>query len=160
MLIESYWKVIKHDFLLKFFRLRLDLVVFIIINRLLPHNQQRQIRILQGREKPSWRKDFKKEWRKCEKHEEKENIHITNAEKWVCSCYAFLLSRWPVCYHLVLLQKDLGNDLSFFTKVKRQGVYPFLKYEKRNKVGENGNNLQRNDTFSNSNGKFQTFLIL
>ena len=59
------------------------------------------------------------------------DTHITNAEKWVCSCYAFLLSRWPVCYHLVLLQKDLGNDLSFFTKVKRQGVYPFLKYEKK-----------------------------
>ncbi|PKY47420.1 hypothetical protein RhiirA4_462602 [Rhizophagus irregularis] len=57
-----------------------------------------------------------------------------------------------MCYHLVLLQKGLGNDLSFFTKVKRQGVYPFLKYEKRDQ--ENGDNSQKNKTcvaFSNSN---------
>ncbi|CAB4400362.1 unnamed protein product [Rhizophagus irregularis] len=111
MLIGSHWKVIKRDFLPKFFRPRLDLVVFIIIKRLIPHHQQRQIRILKGREKPSWKKDFKREWRKLEKHEEKENVHV-----------------------------------------KRQGVYPFLKYEKRDQ--ENGDNSQKNKicvAFSNSN---------
>ncbi|CAB4440589.1 unnamed protein product [Rhizophagus irregularis] len=41
---------------------------------------------------------------------------------------------------------DLGNDLSFFTKVKRQGVYPFLKYKKSNQVKENDVNLQKNQT--------------
>ncbi|CAB5389366.1 unnamed protein product [Rhizophagus irregularis] len=40
----------------------------------------------------------------------------------------------------------MGNDLSFFTKVKRQGVYPFLKYEKSNQVKENDVNLQKNQT--------------
>ncbi|CAB5383528.1 unnamed protein product [Rhizophagus irregularis] len=49
MLIESHWKVVKQDFLPKFFRPRLDLMVFIIINRLLPHHQQYQFQILQGR---------------------------------------------------------------------------------------------------------------
>ena len=141
MLIESHWKVIKRDFLPKFFRPRLDLVIFIIINRLLPHYQQRQNRIAQGREKPSWRIDFKRDWRICEKHEKKENTHVTNMEKWVCSCYAFLLSRWPICYHLVQLQKDFGNDLAFFTKVKRQGIYPFLTNE-------------TNVMFTNPNGKY------
>jgi hypothetical protein len=65
-----------------------------------------------------------------------------------------------MCYHLVLLQKGLGNDLSFFTKVKRQGVYPFLKYEKRDQ--ENGDNSQKNKTcvaFSNSNGKLSKDFI-
>jgi len=147
MLIESHWKVIKRDFLPKFFRPRLDLVIFIIIKRLLPHYQQRQDRILQGREKPSWKKDFKKEWRKCEKHEKKENTHVTIVEKWVCSCYAFLLSRWPICYHLVLLlQKDIGNDLAFFTNVKRQGIYPFLIYKK------NQASNKANVAVSNPNG--------
>ncbi|UZO12058.1 uncharacterized protein OCT59_003608 [Rhizophagus irregularis] len=51
-----------------------------------------------------------------------------------------------MCYYLVLLQKNLGNDLSFFTKVKRQGVYSFLKYEKSNQVKENDVNLQKNQT--------------
>src|ERR1044072_910863 len=116
MLIESHWKVIKRDFLPRFFRPRLDLVIFIIIKRLLPHYQQRQDRILQGREKPSWKKDFKKAWRKCENHEKKENTHVTIVEKWVCSCYAFLLSRWPMCYHLVLLlqKKKIEKIVLFF----------------------------------------------
>ena len=39
------------------------------------------------------------------------NIHVTDTEKWVCSCHAFLLSRWPICYHLVQSQKELGNIL-------------------------------------------------
>jgi len=142
MLVESHWKVIKRDFLPKFFRPRLDLVIFIIIKRLLPHYQQRQNRIIQGREKPSWRKEFKKEWRICEKHEKKENTHVTDVEKWVCSCNSFLLSRWPICYHLVQLKKDLENDPAFFTKVKRQGIYPFLTMNKANAA------------FSNPDGKF------
>jgi len=40
MLIEAHWKVIKRDFLLKFFRPRHDLVVYVIITRLLPHHQR------------------------------------------------------------------------------------------------------------------------
>jgi hypothetical protein len=67
------------------------LVVFIFIKRLL----QRQSRILQGREKSSWREDVKKEWENVKNTKKKENVHVTNAEKWICSCYAFLLSQWP-----------------------------------------------------------------
>lgn len=74
MLIESHWKVVKQDFLPKFFRPRLDLMVFIIINRLLPYHQQCQFQILQGKEKPLWKKEFKKEWKKCKKHENKKNF--------------------------------------------------------------------------------------
>ncbi|CAB5351125.1 unnamed protein product [Rhizophagus irregularis] len=69
------------------------------------------LNMILGREKPSWKKDFKREWRKLEKHEEKEDVHV-----------------------------------------KRQGVYPFLKYEKRDQ--ENGDNSQKNKicvAFSNSN---------
>ena len=40
MLTESHWKVLKRDYLPKFFRPRLDLVIYIIISRLIPHHQQ------------------------------------------------------------------------------------------------------------------------
>ena len=64
-------------------------MIFIIIKQLLPHYQQRQDRILQGREKPSWKKNFKKEWRKCEKHEKKENTHVTIVKKFVVVMHFF-----------------------------------------------------------------------
>lgn len=62
MLVESHWKVVKRDFLPKFFKPRLDLVVYIIIIRLIPHHKQQYNKYFNGREISSWRKDFKKEW--------------------------------------------------------------------------------------------------
>src|SRR5437016_9056937 len=58
MLIEAHWKVIKRDFLPKFFRPRLDLVTFVIVNRLLRHHHQRYSRYVLAREIVSWRKDM------------------------------------------------------------------------------------------------------
>ena len=41
MFIEGYWKVLKWDFLYKFFHLKLDLVVFIIMEQVIPHQQKK-----------------------------------------------------------------------------------------------------------------------
>jgi hypothetical protein len=41
MFVEAYWKVLKRDFLYKFFKPRLDLVVFIIMEQVIPHNQRK-----------------------------------------------------------------------------------------------------------------------
>ncbi|PKY40067.1 hypothetical protein RhiirA4_415555 [Rhizophagus irregularis] len=54
MLSESHWKVIKRDYLPKFFRPRLDLVIYVLLTRLIPHHQQQYNKYLCGREKPSW----------------------------------------------------------------------------------------------------------
>ncbi|CAG8751960.1 2910_t:CDS:2, partial [Gigaspora margarita] len=69
MLCESHWKVIKRDFLPKFFRPRLDLLTYIMITRLIPHQQQQYIKYYDKREKPSWRKEFKKEWMSLKKNQ-------------------------------------------------------------------------------------------
>src|SRR5207253_6178939 len=63
MLIEAYWKVIKRNFLPKLFRPRLDLVVYVITTRLLPHHQRRYYQLTSRPETVAWRKDFKKEWK-------------------------------------------------------------------------------------------------
>jgi hypothetical protein len=63
MLVEAHWKVVKRDYLPRFFRPRLDLVVFVIINRLLPSYQRRYSQLITGREKASWRKDIKRHWK-------------------------------------------------------------------------------------------------
>lgn len=38
MFVEVHWKVLKHDFLYKFFHLCLDLVVFVIMKQVVLHN--------------------------------------------------------------------------------------------------------------------------
>ena len=61
MFVESHWKVLKRDFLYKFFHPRLDLVVFIIMEQVVPHSQRKFEQIFVAkREKANWRKTFKK----------------------------------------------------------------------------------------------------
>src|SRR6185436_20970012 len=110
-------------------RPRLDLVVYVITTRLLPHHQRRYYQLTSRREMVAWRKDFKKEWKKLSNHDSSTtNPHITDVTKWMCSCKYFLLSRWPMCYHLVLRVPDLRSNTSLFASVTRQEVYPFLKH--------------------------------
>ncbi len=51
MLMESHWKIIKRNYLPKFFRLYLDLIIFIIITRLISHNEIIYDKYQKGREK-------------------------------------------------------------------------------------------------------------
>ena len=62
MFVEAHWKVLKWDFLYKFFCPRLDLVVFVIMEQVIPHQQRRfeQIFVVKW-EKADWWKVFKKE---------------------------------------------------------------------------------------------------
>ncbi len=52
MFVEAHWKVLKRDFLYKFFHPRMDLVVFIIMEQVILHQQRRFEQIFcVGREK-------------------------------------------------------------------------------------------------------------
>src|SRR6185436_5237261 len=94
----------------------------------------------------SWRKDFKKEWKVLSKRDmQMAQTHVTDVTRWICSCRAFLLSRWPICYHLVLRTPNLNLD--FFTTVIRQEVCPFLKHP-----------LLQNDGNDNNYGGKYTFI--
>jgi hypothetical protein len=64
MFVEGHWKVIKRDFLYKFFRPRLDLVVFILTTKVIAHQQRKLQQIQSGREKPEWIKQLKSEWKR------------------------------------------------------------------------------------------------
>jgi hypothetical protein len=125
MLVESHWKVIKRNYLPRFFRPRLDLVTYIIITRLLPHSEMMYDKYKKGREKVSWRKEFKKHWKDLAKKECSGKLYYTNTDQWICSCSAFLIDRFFLCKHLVKLTNDFIT-LEFFNNVQRQGTYPLL----------------------------------
>ncbi len=101
--MESYWKVIKRNYLPRFFRPRLDLVIFIIIIRLIPHNEIMYNKYQKGREKVAQRKDFKKHWKNLATKEISEELYYTNTDQWICSCLAFLKDRFFLYKHLVKL---------------------------------------------------------
>lgn len=127
MMLESHWKVIKRNYLPRFFRPRIDLVTFIIVTRLIPHSEIMYDKYQRGREKVSWRKDFKKHWKDLVKREVSENScrYYTNSDQWICSCPAFLKDRFFLCKHLVKLIDNIITP-EFFNHVRRQGIYPLL----------------------------------
>jgi hypothetical protein len=63
MFVEAHWKVLKRDFLYKFFRPRLDLVIYIINKKVIVHQKRKFEQIMLGREKPDWKSIFKNEWK-------------------------------------------------------------------------------------------------
>ena len=125
MLMESHWKVIKRNYLPRFFRPHLDLVIFIIITRLIPHNEIMYDKYQKGREKVAWRKDFKKHWKNLATKEISGELYYTNTDQWICSCLAFLKDRFFLCKHLVKLVNNTTTS-EFFNNIQRQGIYPFL----------------------------------
>ena len=126
MLTESHWKVIKRDYLPKFFRPRLDLVAYIIVTRLIPHNEAMFKKYTTGRQQPSWRKFFKQNWKNLSKKQISQSTnYITDSEKWICSCPYFLTNRFFLCKHLINIVKE-NISPQFFKEVQRQGVYPLL----------------------------------
>ncbi|CAB4374030.1 unnamed protein product [Rhizophagus irregularis] len=104
MIVESYWKVLKWDFLYKFFHPRFDLVVFIITK------------------KPEWKKIFKSEWKRLAKHNVSNDL---DPDKWICGCLYYLTSRFFIYKHLI---QQKGEILpKFFDHIKRNNQYPFLE---------------------------------
>ncbi|EEB88766.1 hypothetical protein MPER_13221 [Moniliophthora perniciosa FA553] len=71
MILESHWRRIKHDFLHHFHMPRLDLLAWVLITKLAPMYYRKLDLILHPigrfRDGPSWRKQFKREWKKAEK---------------------------------------------------------------------------------------------
>jgi hypothetical protein len=67
MIIESHWRKIKHDYLHRFNRPRVDLVIWVLLSRSIPDGLTRMQAPLQRDHRKvaaCWRKDFKKEWKK------------------------------------------------------------------------------------------------
>jgi hypothetical protein len=123
MFVEGHWKVIKRDFLYKFFRPRLDLVTYILVTRVVPHQKRKLQQILNGRERADWRKTFKAEWKSL--IQKPVNNHYTmDLEHWVCACPYFLTSRFMICKHLIHAKGSM--DPQFFLTVRRNRTCPFV----------------------------------
>jgi hypothetical protein len=116
--------------------MRLDLLVFIMIERIVPHYTHKVDLINEpsgrARDRASWRDEMKEEWRNCEK----KNIsdpdefpalkYAPDPRAWLCGCPAFVNSRFLFCKHLIQLCKPVPPE--FFLQAKRSRTLPFWSH--------------------------------
>ena len=127
MIIESHWKVLKHDYLYRFHRPPLDYVIYVLCEKLLPAQRLRFYQLSTGRIHPHWWENFKKEWKKCVVKDTNENFleqYYIDTNRWICSCPSFLQNRFLICKHLV---KAVGGTATrlIYEEFKRNYEYPF-----------------------------------
>lgn len=127
------WRRIKHDFLRHFHLPRCDLLVWILVTKLAPTYYRKLDQLLtetgRYRELSSWRKGFKKQWRKLEKTPitlPLNDAYKPDVKRWVCTCPAFVVSRFLICKHLVQSMHHVPPV--FFLEVKRYRNTPFWRH--------------------------------
>ena len=131
--LVTSWRKIKKDFLNHFSNPRVDLLVWILLEKLAPQYYRRIDRILHPipryRERASWRKAFKKEWKRCIKTPIRGDVddkYRPDAHRWVCSCGNFVRSRFLLCKHLAQAVHPVPPV--FFWEVKRRRSQPFWSH--------------------------------
>jgi hypothetical protein len=104
--------------------------VWIIVEKLAPSYyrklDQYSCDIGRYRELPSWRKAFKRQWKKLAKAPISGTVnpkYRPDSQKWVCTCPYFVTSRFLVCKHLV--QSIPPVPPTFFLEVKHNRTTPF-----------------------------------
>ena len=131
MIVESHWRRLKHDYLHRFNRPRIDLVAWILVTRVIPDAILRMQGIRSGGHRiarASWRKSFKKQWKNLQgKVINPDSIrrYHTDPLSMVCSCEAFLESRFFICKHLINCFLPLATPAEFFRDVRRRRSCPF-----------------------------------
>ncbi|PVF90972.1 hypothetical protein CPB86DRAFT_676043, partial [Serendipita vermifera] len=133
MICESHWRHIKHDYLTHNHQPRLDYLAWVLMKRLVPiYINQLNTRLTytgRHRKRATWRKEFKRQWKLCAT----QSVH--NPDKleynprpylWVCSCPAFIKSRFLICKHLV--QKVHPVTPAFFYQVSRERACPIWRH--------------------------------
>jgi hypothetical protein len=134
MIVESHWRKIKHDYLHRFNRPRIDLVVWVLLSRAIPNSLVRMRALLDQdhrRAMASWRKAFKHEWNnkklipRSNAIEDPTQRYHTNPARWSCGCPHFVNSRFLICKHILFFYEPISDPVRFFREVRRQRSPPF-----------------------------------
>ncbi|CAD7067123.1 unnamed protein product, partial [Tilletia caries] len=129
MVTESHWRVIKHDYLHRFARPRIDLVTFILQTRVLPTAVKRVVALRAGNDRiarPAWRTSMAVAWKKeAAKEVSAEAIqrYRTDVHAWKCACPALPMHRFLLCKHLVSLAPPM--TVPALRTMKRHRQSPF-----------------------------------
>ena len=121
MIDESHWRRVKHDYLHRFNRPRIDLVTWVLCTRVIPNSvnllkaltdpKAQQSRFTVASWRPKWKKEYTKlEDKAVDVHPDKTIHYHTDPRLLVCSCPAFLTSRFLLCKHIVRCYRPAGGQ--------------------------------------------------
>ena len=110
-----------------------DLLVWILVTKLAPRYYRKLDLLLREtgryRELSSWRKEFKKVWRKLEKTPitvPLNDAYRPDVKRWICTCPSFVVSRFLACKHLI--QGMHRVPPTFFLEADRYREPPFWRH--------------------------------
>ena len=124
MKIEAHWSLIKRVYLVHNNRPRVDFIIYVLQEQLLPRVRRDHKMLLTGAKKPRWWFDFVSEWKKASS-KTINDIYLTSNECWRCSCPAFLTGRFFFCKHLVR-----GRSPPEYRELIRNRAPPFLEFRR------------------------------
>ena len=133
MMIEAHWRALKRKHLLHHNRPRLELLVWIIINRVTPPLLDKFSQCITAsprRDAFRWEKEFARRWRKSKERTVrpgKVQEYGTDAGRWTCACPAFAKSRFMLCKHLVSISGRTGIFAALEVYIKRSSSPPFVQ---------------------------------
>ena len=121
MTIEAHWSVVKRQYLVHNNRPRIDFVLYILEQRLMPKVEADFKLLAQGLKKPKWWGEFTKEWVQAS-NKALNGSYETNTTTWTCSCPAYMRSRFLICKHLIN-----GASCPAYRSLVRNRRPPFLQ---------------------------------
>jgi len=161
MLVESHWRVLKHNYKRNCNRPRLDRLTQILTKELIPDQIHNWEKYCGNRTFPSWWGAFKQDWKTALRKEvNTDTIYYTDIERWICSCPAFIDSTYLLCKHLVKrYTAETPNFFPQFVLTKRRHDYPLICFERENvpriePVNSPWNNLV-DDSFDESENELE-----
>ena len=131
MIMKSHWRVLKYKYKYNYNRPQLDRLTNIFVEQLVPDFDLMLTHYNISQHFPSWWQAFKKDWDKAMSADIMPNInerYQVDLDNWVCSCPAYVNSRYLLCKHLVAKK---GKDFwPTFNETTRRHDYPFIFLEK------------------------------
>ncbi|CAG8588731.1 33286_t:CDS:2 [Gigaspora margarita] len=140
IIAESHWQVLKYRYKYNYNRPRLDRLTQIIVEQMIADFDIKLTHYFLKHSFPTWWNAFKLDWiKKADiniEHDMDKRYHI-DTTNWICSCPAYLYSRYLLCKHLIA-KKNGKNFLPTFLKTKRRHDYPIIYFV----VNSSSSNLQ------------------
>jgi hypothetical protein len=134
MITESHWRVLKYNYKYNYNRPRLDRLTQILAEHLVPDFESKLAQYNGNRSFPAWWQAFKKDWRMAATRDIQPGMderHHIDVNSWVCSCEAYIRSRYLICKHLVY-KKDGKDFIPSFLQTTRRHDYPLVTFSSDN----------------------------
>ncbi|KAF6740926.1 hypothetical protein DFP72DRAFT_996139 [Ephemerocybe angulata] len=90
--VENFWRQLKHDYLRRAYRPRLDQLVWVLLNRITPDYYARLATRTKGwragmsKELTPFQKFFKRSWKRMQSRPVGEHQYIIDTKTWSCNC--------------------------------------------------------------------------